>query len=469
MTSMWIIIGAALQLAAGDVAGPVPTPAAAAESPVAVTARLLDAQGQEVRKARLADRLTLELVISGPPGATFFPPFRPAVGAFELLEPRPPTKGGTAEAPAEIWRYDVLAVRLGVERVPPIEVPYRLADGTEGSTSTPIVRVDVEGHLVNDANPALAPPPRPVPIITTDWALIWAVSIAGTLLIAALLAFFVLKALEARFRGAAPPAPPRPANEVALERLEAIARDDGLDGSARHAALVDTLRAYLAGRYGFDALEMTSRETLAALESVDLKTISQADVAALLNEADLIKFASLAFDDGVARARTDDVRRIVTETWEAPVVETQEDEPRLEAATLRQRFMAGGIDVLLALIPGVAIFVALWWFARLDLGWLAFVATGLVLALRDAGGRSPGKRLLGLSIAMRDERQSPAGFAARWKRNALLVVWPVTLPLEALTLRQHPLAARIGDLAAQTAIVQGQRAAATVNKRRRAA
>ena len=71
-----------------------------------------------------------------------------------------------------------------------------------------------------------------------------------------------------RPRPVPPPPPPRPAWEVALERLDE-ARHAGLLETARFAEFFDrvndAVRQYLGSRYGFDGLESTTDETLAAL------------------------------------------------------------------------------------------------------------------------------------------------------------------------------------------------------------
>jgi len=433
-----------------------PTVAVSAEAAgVSATARLVAADGAEVVRVRLAESVTLRVELAGPPGVAFFPPFRPAVGTFELLPARPPEPGKDATRHIEIWSYDLLAVRLGIERVPAVEIPYRLPDGSEGSVSTPVLRLDVEGHLTNSQDPPPAPPPAPVPVVTTDWALIWALSVGGALLIALLLAFLVLKALESRFRSLAPLAPPRPPIDVALERLDAIEADVTIDGPTRHAALVDALRAYLSGRYSFDGLEMTSRETLHALESVDLKSIPIDDIASLLAESDLVKFAGSLFDDETARARLPRVREIVVATWEPPAAAEVDETPRAEPATLRQRLMAGAVDGVLGLLGGLGVFGVLWTQGLLEFGWAGLALTGVYLALRDVFGRSLGKTLLGLSIANRDLKQAPAPLSARLTRNALLLVWPIVAPVEMMTIIQHPLRVRVGDLMANTDVVQG--------------
>jgi hypothetical protein len=93
-----------------------------------------------------------------------------------------------------------------------------------------------------------------------------------------------------------PPPPPRVPWEVALERLH----------EARHAGLLETkrfpdffdrvndaIREYLGARFGFDGLESTTDETLAALRRAHSFGIPMAEIAGFLQHCDLVKFADL--------------------------------------------------------------------------------------------------------------------------------------------------------------------------------
>ena len=450
-----------------DSAAPAPdaktdTKSDTATDPVTVQVRLVP-DGE----LKLGDVLQLEVTAISPANAHVYGPYHPALGSFQVTEVLPATVKVEADRRTETWRFKVIILRLGVEKLPPIEVPYELADGTKGQVATPILRVRVQGRLENEQDPAPGALPEPLPVITTNWALIWILSIGGALVFAALITFFVLKALEARFRALAPPPPPRPAIDVALERLAAIDQQPAseLDGAERLAATIDALRVYLDGRYHIDAPEMTTRELLGALDEVDLKTIQKSEIATLLEDTDLVKFARLMPGESDARATSPIVRRIVTETWEPPKVVIEEI-MRREPASLKQRYYAAAIDVGLALVLGGLLVSALVVAgANMALAGLAIPLVGLALMLRDVGGQSPGKLMLGTRIVVRldaDGHQDPSNAAERVKRNALLLVWPITLPLEALVLNAHPLRLRLGDLWAETEVVLAGEAHATV-------
>jgi hypothetical protein len=99
-----------------------------------------------------------------------------------------------------------------------------------------------------------------------------------------------------RPRAVAPPPPPRPPWEVALERLDET-RHAGLLQANRHGEFFDrvndAVRQYLGARFGFDGLESTTDETLTALRHAPHFSIPLAEIAAFLQHCDLVKFADL--------------------------------------------------------------------------------------------------------------------------------------------------------------------------------
>ena len=90
------------------------------------------------------------------------------------------------------------------------------------------------------------------------------------------------------------PAPPLPPHVAAIQALEAL-HNQKLWQNNRHkqyySGLTDILRTYIAARWGFGAMEMTSDEIIDAVRPLDLPRKSAMELTALLREADLVKFA----------------------------------------------------------------------------------------------------------------------------------------------------------------------------------
>lgn len=89
-------------------------------------------------------------------------------------------------------------------------------------------------------------------------------------------------------------APPQPPHVVAIKALEAL-HHQKLWQNNRHkqyySALTDILRTYMAARWGFGAMEMTSDEIIATMRAEELPDKARMDLTAILRDADLVKFA----------------------------------------------------------------------------------------------------------------------------------------------------------------------------------
>ncbi|MGA7120283.1 MAG: hypothetical protein WBY94_09310 [Polyangiaceae bacterium] len=99
-----------------------------------------------------------------------------------------------------------------------------------------------------------------------------------------------------RPRPSPPPPPARPPWEVALERLDEV-RHAGLLETKRFAEFFDrvndAVRECLGARFGFDGLESTTHEMLTALRKVPQFRMPLPEVAAFLQDCDLVKFADV--------------------------------------------------------------------------------------------------------------------------------------------------------------------------------
>jgi hypothetical protein len=166
-----------------------------------------------------------------------------------------------------------------------------------------VVTVCTKPHSVTVDDPTASTPdakPRPNPparLQREPWdalrrALEW---IAVGVVVGGIVAWLISK-WRRRPRWVPPPPPPRPAWELALERLDET-RHAGLLQSNRFGEFFDrvndAVRQYLGARFGFDGLESTTDETLAALRRAPHFSIPIAEIAVFLQHCDLVKFADL--------------------------------------------------------------------------------------------------------------------------------------------------------------------------------
>ena len=204
--------------------------------------------------------------------------------------------------------------------LPPVPIAVARASGDIASVCTRPHAIVIEDPTAStpDAKPMPNPPPRPQ---REEWtalkrALMWGIP---SLFVGALIAYLVGRWLK-RPKPVAPPPPPRPPWEIALEELGEV-RHAGLLDVGRHAEYFDrvndTLRAYLGGRFGFDGLESTTDEILAALAHAPLQKLSFSEVVAFLGECDLVKFANVVPTPSECARALDAGERIIRATMPA--------------------------------------------------------------------------------------------------------------------------------------------------------
>jgi hypothetical protein len=139
-----------------------------------------------------------------------------------------------------------------------------------------------------------------VPIVMRDWRPLWiGLGALGGMALVLLAWFLLFGARRRRVRRAAAQAPidNRPPEEIALEKLRALASSGLLDADDRRPftfAVSEIVREYLGRRFGFEALEMTTAELLVKLEKAGGPPAARVEVARWLDATDLVKYAGLS-------------------------------------------------------------------------------------------------------------------------------------------------------------------------------
>ncbi|MCA9565664.1 MAG: hypothetical protein KC561_19335, partial [Myxococcales bacterium] len=135
------------------------------------------------------------------------------------------------------------------------------------------------------------------PVLYRDYTLAYVLVIAGGVGLMVLATWLVARS-RPREVFIAPPPPPRPAHEVALEKLDELSKA-GLIERGDHmiyfVRLSEAVREYLGRRYGFDGLDMTTSEILSSMRTANLPTsLGPHFVRQLLFDCDMVKFAKFA-------------------------------------------------------------------------------------------------------------------------------------------------------------------------------
>ena len=132
-------------------------------------------------------------------------------------------------------------------------------------------------------------------------------SVVGLLLLLALLyaAKRILAHYGKSFGTIFKPAPPLPPHEEAFAALERL-RVLNLCADGKHklyySTLTDILRTYIVRRFDVGAMEMTSDEIIESMRGVELQQKQSMDLAMILREADLVKFAKAMPESSEAEA-----------------------------------------------------------------------------------------------------------------------------------------------------------------------
>ena len=206
--------------------------------------------------------------------------------------------------------------------LPPLPVSIARANGDVITLCTKrhVMVVEDPTSSTPDARPKANPPARAQreEWVTLKRAVSWTAVGAA---MGGALAWLFYRWLK-RPRPAPPPIPPRPPWEVALQRLHEV-RHAGLLETKRFAEFYDrvndAVRECLGARFGFDGLESTTDEMLAALRRVSHFGLALPEVAAFLQDCDLVKFADVTPTLEECERALSDAQRLVRATMPQPV------------------------------------------------------------------------------------------------------------------------------------------------------
>lgn len=203
------------------------------------------------------------------------------------------------------YDYTVQAFDPGTLTLPPFAVVSGANDTAFSNAVTfKILPVDIDStKTLNPMAGVVAPATKWYDYIP-DW-LQW-VALAFFIIACAIAAYFLLRKhkeqVEIRRN------PPVPPYELAISRLNTL-RTSNLAESGQEKAyyteLVDILRQYLHGRFGINAMEMTSTQIVRALRSNPATRMSADQMRSVLSMADFVKFAKVRpLPDDNVRAMT---------------------------------------------------------------------------------------------------------------------------------------------------------------------
>ena len=270
--------------AAGLLLAAVPAAAQTAGPAVRVTV--------EPTRIAVGDRVRLVVEVEHGAGASVAWPGSEGLEPFEVLERRvgePRVEGGRTVSSAE---YVLTAFELGDLELPALAVEVAAADGGVVALGTEPAAVTVTSVGVDEGGDIRAiKGPLDVPLnVLALWP--W---LAAILLLAGVAYWLWRRPRRAAAGGVpVPAAPPRPPHEVAYEAfrvLEAERLPERGEIKAFHVRASDVVRVYVEGRFGVEALEMTTAEVIDGLRRRGAAEEVAADLRRFLERCDLVKFA----------------------------------------------------------------------------------------------------------------------------------------------------------------------------------
>jgi hypothetical protein len=277
-------------------------------------------------EAHVGDPIRVSIVTVAKTGVPVNLPGTFDLGAFSLLGRDETTEQNLGDGRIRReFGLRVAAYDPGPAQLPAIDVTYLGPHGEVKSIRTAPIAIKIASLIANEPEPALKDAAAPVSVMEENRVPLY---VGGALLAAALgalITFFAVRKLRAR-RGDRPGPPPRPAHEIALERLDRLGAYGFLedaDNRPFYFAVSEVIRDYLGARYGFDSLEMTTDELVAELQGHagrDLPSFMLAEIQGWLSACDLVKFAKVSPTANEARGALESAIRIVTTTRPAPVV-----------------------------------------------------------------------------------------------------------------------------------------------------
>jgi hypothetical protein len=272
-------------------------------------------------EAHVGDAIHLEVVAIGKSAVPVNLPSTLELGPFSLLDRKESEQNLGDGRIRRVFMLTIATYEPGPKEVPAMEVTYLGPHGDVRTARTSPVAVKIGSLIANEPEPALKDAAPPVSVLEEN---LWPAYLTAGLVAAglgALLGIAIVRRLRAR-RGDRPGPPPRPAHEVALERLDRLGAYgflENADNRPFYFAVSEVIREYLGARFGFDSLELTTDELVAQLRRSSGRELVVGEIQGWLSACDLVKFAKISPSAAEARGALESAIRIVSAT--RPVVQ----------------------------------------------------------------------------------------------------------------------------------------------------
>jgi hypothetical protein len=287
-----------------------------------VTARLQKKGEADSDTIHVGDALTLVVTAISRRAVPVNLPGTLELGAFTVLD----RKEGEQDLGDGRVRHEftllIAAYEPGEREIPAIEVTYLGKGGDVRTARTSPLPLKITSLIANEPEPALKDAAPPVTVLEENWLLIYIAAGLVAALVGALVTWLIVRRLRARV-AARPGPPPRPAHEIALEKLDRLGQYGFLedaDNRPFYFSVSEVIREYLGARFGFDSLELTTDELVSELKRTAKGELGifEGEITGWLASCDLVKFAKISPSAAEARGALETAIRIVTSTRPRP-------------------------------------------------------------------------------------------------------------------------------------------------------
>jgi hypothetical protein len=244
------------------------------------------------------------------------------LGAFTVLDHKESEQDLGDGRVRHEFSLTIAAYEPGDKEIPAVEVTYLGKSGDVRTARTAPLPVKVTSLIANEPEPALKEAAGPVVVTEENRLLIYLVAGLLAAALGALVTWLIVRRLRARI-AARPGPPPRPAHEIALEKLDRLGQYGFLedaDNRPFYFSVSEIVREYLGARFGFDSLELTTDELIDELKRSAGRELGiiEGEITGWLAACDLVKFAKISPSAAEARGALETALRIVTSTRPRP-------------------------------------------------------------------------------------------------------------------------------------------------------